>query len=127
MSRVAQQQRLIETRLNGPHDPAALLPQPNWSLLLPGLTTGGGDDEGSQIILGSDDQGGGGAAPAAAVPLFVAPPPRALPLPAASDANLTASKKRLAALSELTDLGVVSATEGGCIRCDISPHISLLP
>ena len=45
MSRVGQQQQLIERRLGGPQAPSStLLPTPNWTLILPGQGQGGDDE-----------------------------------------------------------------------------------
>ena len=49
---------LIEKRLNGPQAPSALLPAPNWSLILPGPGGGGDDDE---LYLGGIEADGYGS------------------------------------------------------------------
>lgn len=70
MSRVGQQQQLIERRLGGPQAPSStLLPTPNWTLILPGQGQGG-DDERDQLYTTTSDA----AAPSSAAPAAAAAP-----------------------------------------------------
>ena len=79
MSRVGQQQQLIERRLGGPQAPSStLLPTPNWTLILPGQGQGG-DDERDQLYTTTSDA----AAPSSAAPSSAAAAPSDAPQQAA--------------------------------------------